>query len=134
MRRAREAAPARDDGQIEITVSSLGEVELPQTVVERLRLAPGDLLSIEPGPIALRLEIYREFLAGGWEGFSPETAWHFVEDFLARPLTALLPAGCLPIPEDLLAVASGDSMVLQIVCRGLSHELYLSREETDGCG
>jgi len=132
MRRTGERVPARDDGQIEITVSIAGEVELPSATLERLRLAPGDLLSIEAGPIALQLEIYREFLAGDWEGLARETAWLFVEDFLSRPLTALGPGGRLPIPADLLALAPGHRAALQIVCRGPCHELYLSREEADG--
>lgn len=132
MRRASERAPSGDAGHVEITVSAAWEVELPEAVVERLRLAPGDLLSIEPGAIALRLEIYREFLAGGWEGLAAETASQFVEDFLSRPLTALGPDGRLPIPADLLMLAPGDRAALQVVCRGPCYELYLSREATDG--
>lgn len=117
--------------QHDLTVAEAGALTLPHALSGRLGLAPGDLLSVEPGPVSLRLEIYRELLAADWEGLSSESAWRCVEEFLGRPLTAVLAGGRLPIPADLLPLARGDRVVLQVVGRGLFHDLFVFRAGGD---
>ena len=108
-----------------------GELTLPQELLTRLRLTLGDLIAIERGPLSVRLDLYRDFLDSDWEGLSPETARHLVEEYLCQPLTAILPGGRLPFPHEVLPLAIGDRLVLQVRATGLHHELVLFRAGAD---
>jgi hypothetical protein len=117
--------------QVDLVVDVAGELTLPSELLTRLRLATGDLIALESGPLSVRLDLYRDFVATGWEGLSPETARHIVEEYLCHPLTAVLPGGRLPIHDDVLTLAVGDRLVLQVRATGLHHELFLFRASAD---
>ena len=102
---------------------------LPREVRTALNLQPGDLFSLAKNPLSLRLDSYREFLADNWEAVSPPNRWRYIEEFLRRPLTALEPDGAVKVPAQLLSLSSGDRIILEVVTRGLAHELFLYRLE-----
>jgi hypothetical protein len=111
--------------QFELIVVSAGQLGLPQEVCASLHLEPGDLFSLVKHPISLQLESYSEFLAENWAAFSRPTRWLYAEEFLRRPLTALEANGAISIPDELLPLGLGDRLVLEVVTRGLSHDLFL---------
>ena len=111
--------------QFELIVVSAGRLGLPQEVCAALHLGPGDLFSLVKHPISLQLESYREFLAENWEAFSRPTRWLYVEEFLRRPMTALEADWAISIPSAFLPLVLGDRLVLEVVTRGLSHDLFL---------
>ena len=117
--------------QVDLIVGVGGELTLPAELLARLQLTTGDLIALESGPLSVRLDLYRDFLASDWEGLSPETARHLVEKYLCHPLTAVLPGGRLPIHDDVLTLSVGDRLVLQIRTIGLHHELFLFRASAD---
>ena len=112
--------------QFELVVEFPGRVTLPPEVRAALGLEPGDLFSIERNTLSLRLDSYRELLAD-WGTSSLPDRWR--KEFFQRPQTTLEGNGVLPIPSDLLPLAEGDRLVLEVVTKGLSHELYLYRAE-----
>jgi hypothetical protein len=79
------------NGHFELTVESAGVLSLPEEVLGGLGAVPGDVLSLDVGPLSvyLGLEIYREFLADNWEAVSADNRWRFLHQFLSRPLTAV---------------------------------------------
>jgi hypothetical protein len=111
--------------QFELVVEIPGRVTLPPEVRAALGLELGDLFTIERNTLSLRLDSYRELLAD-WGASLPD-CWR--EEFFQRPQTTLEEDGVLPIPSDLLPLSEGDRLVLEVVTKGLSHELYLYRAE-----
>lgn len=122
-------APGRlsADDQVDLVVDVAGEVTLPPALLRRLQLTDFQLVAVESGRLSLRLRLYREFLASDWGGLPPETVRHLVAEYLRHPLTAMLPGGRLPFPEDVLPLGVGDRLVLQVRAVGLHHELFLFR-------
>ena len=112
--------------QFELVVEIPGRVTLPPEVRAALGLEPGDLFTIERNPLSLRLDSYREMLAD-WGASSLPDCWS--EEFFQRPRTILEGDGALPIASDLLPLAEGDRLILEVVTKGLSHELFLYRAE-----
>ena len=112
--------------QFELVVEVPDRVTLPPEVRAALGLEPGDRFSIERNPVSLRLDSFRE-LEADWRASSLPDHWR--EEFSQRPQTALDGDGSLPIPSDLLPLPEGDRLVLEVVTKGLSHELYLYRVE-----
>ncbi len=110
--------------QFELVVETPGRVTLPPEVRAALGLEPGDLFAIERNPVSLRLDSFRE-LEADWRASSLPDQWR--EEISRRPQTALEGDGLLPIPSDLLPLPAGDRLVLEVVTKGLSHELYLYR-------
>jgi hypothetical protein len=111
-----------------LTLESRGRVPLPLGVLTALRLLPGDLLSVRPAPLSLRLDLYAEFLTDNWDAVSPVNRWRYVEDFLRRPLVAVEKDGTLEISPDLMILHPGESVILEVVGEGLFHTLYLRRK------
>jgi hypothetical protein len=109
-----------------------GVLELPAEVMAALSLAPGDLLSLEAKRSFLSLEVYRELLATDWECMSAEVRWHFLSDFLSRPLTAVEPGGRLAIPPDLLPLRAGEAANLAVHRHGDRNSLCLDKAEPGG--
>lgn len=112
--------------QFELVVEVPGRVTLPPEVRAALGLESGDLFAIERNPVSLRLDSFRE-LEADWRASSLPDQWR--EEFSQRPQTALEGDGALPIPSDLLPLPEGGRLVLEVVTKGLSHELYLYRAE-----
>ncbi len=108
--------------QFELVVEVPGRVTLPPEVRAVLSLEPGALFAIERNPLSLRLDSFRE-LEADWRASSLPDHWR--EEFSQRPQTALEGDGSLPIPSDLLPLPEGEKLVLDVVTKGLSHELYL---------
>jgi bifunctional DNA-binding transcriptional regulator/antitoxin component of YhaV-PrlF toxin-antitoxin module len=115
--------------QFELVVEVSGSVVLPQEVREALSLEPGDFFSIVRNPVSLRLDSFRVFLADNWDAVSPPNRWRYIEEFLRRPLTALEQDRSIKIPPEDFPLSVGDSIVLEVVHRGLSYELFLYRAE-----
>jgi len=130
MERVTEARPPAVD-QVDLVVGVAGELTLPAELLTKLRLTTGELIALESRPHSVRLDLYRDFLASDWEGLSPETARHLVEEYLCQTLTAVLPGGRLPVPDDVLALKVGDRLVLQVRPAGLHHEVFLFRASAD---
>jgi bifunctional DNA-binding transcriptional regulator/antitoxin component of YhaV-PrlF toxin-antitoxin module len=125
---AREPNPLGLAGQYPLVVAVTGRVVLPHEVRIAMGLEPGDLLSMVRNPVSLRLDSYRAFLADDWDAVPPPNRWRYVEEFLRRPLTALEPDGALELLQEeppLLSLNAGDQVMLEVVHRGLSHELFL---------
>lgn len=112
--------------QFELVIEVPGRVPLPPEVRAALDLRAGDRFSIERNPGSLRLDSFRE-LEADWPANSLPDPWR--EEFSQRPHTALEGDGTLPIPSDLLLLPEGDRLVLEVVTKGLSHEVYLYRLE-----
>ena len=112
--------------QFELVVESPGRVTLPPEVRTALGLKPGDLFTIERNTLSLRLESYREMLAD-WGANSLPDRWS--NEFFQRPQTTLEGDGALPIASGFLPLAEGDRLILEVVTKGLSHELFLYRAE-----
>lgn len=112
--------------QFEVVVEIPGRVILPPEVRATLGLEPGDLFTVERNPLSLRLDSYREMLAD-WGASSLPDCWS--EEFFQRPQTTLEGDGALPIASELLPLAEGDRLILEVVTKGLSHELFLYRVE-----
>jgi hypothetical protein len=110
--------------QFELVVEIPGRVTLPPEVRAALGLEPGDRFSIERNPVSLRLDSFRELEADWLASSLPD---HWREEISQRPQTALERDGALPIPSDLLSLPEGGRLVLEVVTKGLSHELYLYR-------
>lgn len=115
--------------ELELTVGSDGRLSIPSPVAMELGLEPGVLLSLQPVGGSLRLASYREFLADSLDAVTGPTRWHFLTEFLSRPLVAVEPGGRIAIPPEVFPLRSGDRVVLQSFNRGLVHELYLIRED-----
>ena len=113
--------------QVEIIAGPGGEILLPGRVMESLGLMPGELFSVSRQPLSLRLETYGEFLADNWDAVSPRNRWRYLEEFLSRPLVALREGGSLDLPPGLLPIQQGERLILEIVRRGLCHEIFLYR-------
>ena len=120
-------ADRRTDEQVELQVVVAGELTLPPDLLATLQLTPGELIAIESGSLSIRLDLYRDFLDSDWEGLSEETARRLVEEYLCRPLTAVLSGGRLPIPCDVLSLGVGDKVVLQVRPAGLHDAIFLFR-------
>ena len=112
--------------QFELVVEIPGRITLPPEVRSALGLEPEDRFAIERNPVSLRLDSFRE-LEADWRASSLPDQWR--EELSRRPQTALEADGSLPIPSDLLTLPEGDRLVLEVVTKGLSHELYLYRVE-----
>ncbi len=108
--------------QFELVVEIPGRVTLPPEVKAALGLEPGDRFSIERNPVSLRLDSFRE-LEADWRASSLPDHWR--EEISQRPKTALEEDGALPIPSDLLILLEGDRLVMEVVTKGLSHEIFL---------
>jgi hypothetical protein len=132
MSRVAERPRPRAGEQVDLVASAAGELLLPQEVLERLHLEPGDRIAFEPGPHSIRLELYLEALASLPRDRDEEPARRLVEEFLRQPSTALLAGGRLPIPAEVPPLAAGDRCVLQIVARGLVHEIFLFKVRAGG--
>ena len=115
--------------KVEAVAGPRGVILLPQVVREILGLVPGELLSVVLQPLSLRLEIYREFLADNWDAVSLSNRWRYLGEFLSRPLAAIDAGGSLLLPPRLFPLRAGESLILEIVRRGLCHELFLYRVE-----
>ena len=115
--------------KVEIVAGPRGAILLPEKVRDSLGLWPGELLSIGRQPLSLRLEIYREFLTDSWDAVSLPNRWRYLEEFLSRPLAAIDREGGLLLPPRLFPLRAGDPLILEIVRRGLCHELFLYRVE-----
>ena len=74
--------------QVDLLVSVAGELVLPEEVLDRLHLEPGDLVALEPGSHSVRLDPHRELLASVSENLDDESAWRLVEGYLDQPLTS----------------------------------------------
>ena len=118
-------------GHFELAVETEGALSLPLEVISHLGLMPGDLLSLDPAPTCLHFEIYHEFLADNWPAVSLENRMRYLMEFLRRPLTALEQLGTLPIPREVFPLARGEKVVLQVMNRGLSHQMFLVRTQWD---
>ena len=112
--------------QFELVVELPCRVTLPPEVRAALGLEPGDRFAIERNPVSLRLDSFRE-LEADWRASSLPDHWR--EEFSQRPQTALEGDGSLPISSDCLPLPEGGRLVLEVVTKGLSHELYLYRVE-----
>ena len=111
----------------EVTVLSPGLLPVPEPLHQRLRLCPGDILSVELLEACLRMEIYNEVLAARWDTKIP---FHFfIRQFLERPLVALDGQGCLQFPDDLFALRSGERIVLNRNAQGGCNQIFLFRRE-----
>lgn len=108
--------------QFELVVVAAGRVVLPLEVRSAMGLEPGDRFSLTRNPVSLRLDSYRE-LEADWCASSLPDCW--LEEFLKRPQTAVETDGSVTLPPDLLCLAEGDRLVLEVVTMGLSHELFL---------
>lgn len=115
--------------QVKLRAGSRRRVPLPAQVRNALGLNPGDLLSIVPQPLSFRLEIYREFLADSWDAVSAPNRWRYLEEFLSRPLASIEKRGGLLLPPKLFPLRAGEPLILEIVRRGLCHQLFLYRIE-----
>lgn len=115
-------------GLFELTVETAGVLSLPLEVIEQVGVVPGDILSLERWTASLSLEIYHEFLADNWRALSSENRWHYLDEFLRRPLTAIERGGTLRIPPEVFPLLQGEKVVLQVMRHGLSHKLFLWRE------
>jgi hypothetical protein len=113
--------------EIELVADDAGQLSLPEDLLTDLELAEGDLLAFEPGPLSLRIDLYRDFLADNWMALGPAVRSAFLMSFLRRPQGAVGPAGTLALPAGIVTPASGERLLLQVVPRGLSHVLYLYR-------
>ncbi len=110
--------------QFELVVIAAGRISLPAAVSAALSLEPGDVFAITKNDLSLRLDSERELRTDWAEGSLPEF-WH--REFLHRPRTVVEADGSLAIPSDLLSLPEGVRLVLEVVTRGLSHEVYLYR-------
>ena len=114
------------DGTFELTVKVSGALTLPARIIRGLRVVPGDLFFLhEELPGVLSLWIYHELLADNWEALSPVNRWHYLEQFLSRPVTALRCKGGLAIPEELFPLRKGENVWLWVMGSGLTHKLLL---------
>ena len=123
-RTASRRAEVRAGEQVELEVKAPGELLLPPELLDRLGLGPGDLVAFEAGRHSVRLELYEEFFGSVGSG---EGAWVLAQDFLRQPSAAVLAGGRLPVPRKVVALETGERWVLQIVRRGLGHEIFLFR-------
>jgi hypothetical protein len=115
--------------EFELIVETPGRVALPLEVRAELGLKPGDLFSIVTHPVSLRLESYRELLADCLEVSLPNRGF-YSQGFFRRPWVVLEADGAFTIPGEVgFPFSTGDRLVLDVVTRGLSHELYLYRVE-----
>ncbi len=110
--------------QFELEVKVAGRISLPAAVTAALSLEPGDAFAITKNDLSLRLDSERELGADWAEGSLPERWWR---EFLCRRRTVVEADGSLAIPSDLLSLPEGVRLVLEVVTRGLSHEVYLYR-------
>jgi hypothetical protein len=111
----------------EVTADEDGRVQLPEALIERLKLTEGDLLAFEPGPLSVRIDLFRDVLADNWRALAPEIRSSYLFDFLRRPLAAIGPGGTLALPPEVFPRAAGEGLLVQVVPRGLSDVLYLYR-------
>jgi hypothetical protein len=112
MSRVAERPRPRAGEQVDLWAEVPGELVLPREVLDRLHLEPGDRIAFEPGHHSVRLDLYLEVLASLPEDRDTEPTRRLVEEFLGQPSTALLTGGRLPIPPEILPLASGKRCVL----------------------
>lgn len=79
-------------------MGSDGRLSIPSPVAMELGLEPGVLLSLQPVGGSLRLASYRELLADSLDAVTGPTRWHFLTEFLSRPLVAVETGGRIAIP------------------------------------
>jgi bifunctional DNA-binding transcriptional regulator/antitoxin component of YhaV-PrlF toxin-antitoxin module len=123
-------SPLRLAEQFDLVMETPGRVALPLEVRAELGLEPGDLFSIVTNPVSLQLESYRELLMDDLEAVSPSNRGFYTRKFFRRAFTVLEADGAIELPGELVPrFSTGDVAVLEVVTRGLSHELYLYRVE-----
>jgi bifunctional DNA-binding transcriptional regulator/antitoxin component of YhaV-PrlF toxin-antitoxin module len=112
-----------------LEVEGAGRVPLPLAVQEILRLQPGDLLSVRRNTVSLRLDPYRDLLEDLQRSVRESDRWRYLGQFLQRPLTSVGLDGSIEIPPDLLELAPGDRVVLEVSTEALRPALYLYRDD-----
>jgi hypothetical protein len=118
-------------GIFELRVEAAGVLRLSVEVIQAAGVIPGDLLSLEPSPFSLCLEIYHELLAGNWHSVAPENRWWYLAEFLSRPLTAIERGGRLPIPLEVFPLREGDKVCLQVMTHAFTHRMFLVMDESE---
>jgi hypothetical protein len=117
-----------DTLSLEVEVEAEARVHLPPVVQEILDLQPGDLFSIRRNAISVRLDPYRDLLEDLQRSVREADRWRYLGQFLQRPLTSIGADGGVEIPPDLLELAPGDRVVLEVSMEGLRHALYIYRD------
>lgn len=112
-----------------LEVEKAGRVPLPAVVQENLRLQPGDLLSVRKNTVSLRLDPYRDLLEDLHRSVRESDRWPYLSQFLKHPLTSVEPDGSIAITPDLLELAPGDRVVLEVSTEALRPALYLYRDD-----
>jgi bifunctional DNA-binding transcriptional regulator/antitoxin component of YhaV-PrlF toxin-antitoxin module len=133
----REALYDRMDGQsplsppehFSLEVEGAGRVHLPPVVQESLDLQPGDLLSIRRNAISVRLDPFRDLLEDLQRSVHGADRERYLGQFLQRALTSIEADGGVEIPPDLLELAPGDRVVVEVSTEGLRHALYIYRTD-----
>lgn len=110
-------------------VERAGRITLPPDVQENLHLQPGDLLSVRKNTVSLRLDPYRDLLEDLQRSVRESDRWRYLGQFLQNPLTSLGSDGSIEIPPDLLKLAPGDRVVLEVSTEPLRAALYLYRDD-----
>lgn len=97
-----------------IEVESGGSLALPAEWLQKLGLAPGDIVALEPLDWALKIRFYRQILTFPWEALSLPIRWSFIVDLLRLPLTALDERGAITIPPKVLRLRAGEKRKLTV--------------------
>lgn len=118
------------DEMLELEVTAPGEISFPPAVTRRLGLAPGAVLALVSRPLSLQVERLDDLLADVRDLPAAE-AWPAVAAFLRHPLTTLTWAGTLFVPPEAAQFETGERALVQVLWRGPSPEIYLSREPWD---
>lgn len=97
-----------------IVIEAGGRLPLPAELVRPLGLEPGDIVALEPIVTVWKIRFYRQVLTFPWETAAPRARWWFTAEFLRLPLTAIDETGALVLPPEVVPIAEGDRVVLQI--------------------
>lgn len=114
---------------LSLEVEAEGRVHLPPVVQESLELRPGDLLSIRRNAISVRLDPYRDLLEDLQRSVHEADRGRYLGQFLERTLTSIGADGGVEISPDLLKLAPGDRVVVEVSTEGLRHALYIYRTD-----
>lgn len=112
---------------LSLEVGAAGRVHLPPMIQDLLNIRPGDLFSIQRNAVSVRLDPYRDLLEDLQRSVRKADAWRYLAQFLQRPLTSIETDGGVEIPPDLLELAPGDRVVVEVSTEGLRHALYVYR-------
>lgn len=110
-------------------VERAGRVTVPPVVQENLNLQPGDQLSVRRNTVSVRLDPYRDLLEDLQRSVREADRWIYLGQFLQNPLTSVELDGSIGIPPDLLELAPGDRVVLEVSTEAFRPALYLYRDD-----